>query len=158
VALVGREGMLGLTLAIGNPAAPLSGVVVGAGHALRLAATDLVRVLRASPSLECAMEGQVHAMLTDLARVATCASFHAVRERLARLLLMTSERASPSRLRLTHVTLAAMLGVQRSAVTIAAGLLQRAGLVGYARGVVSILDPAGLDHAACGCLAGARTA
>lgn len=150
--LVGSEGMLGLTLALGNGNdVPLLGIVKGPGSALRLPAAWVKQELPNSPGLARAMHRQLFELLTQLARTAACTSFHEVQARLARWLLMTHDRAHADHFHLTHELLADMLGVQRSAVTIAAGAMQKAGVISYSRGEIQILDRSGLEAMSCEC-------
>ena len=151
--LIGNEGMLGATLILGVPVAPLRGVVQGPGTALRMSAADLRVELKASPSLVRTLQRYLYVLSAQLAQTASCTRFHEIEARLARWLLMTHDRAHGDHFHLTHQFLANMLGVQRSAVTIAAGGLQAQGLIRYTRGEIRILDRAGLEGRACECYA-----
>ena len=149
--LIGDEGMFGVTLVLGVPVAPLRGVVQGSGLALRMSATDLHREMKASPSLVKTLNRYLYVLSAQLAQTAGCTRFHEIEARLARWLLMTHDRAHADHFYLTHQFLAAMLGVQRSAVTIAAGDLQSRGYIRYTRGEIHILDRKGLESASCEC-------
>ncbi|GGA86909.1 Crp/Fnr family transcriptional regulator [Arenimonas soli] len=150
--LVGSEGMLGLSLALGNGHdVPMLGIVKCPGSALRLPAAWLRQELPNHPGLLRAMHRQLFDLLTQLARTAACTSFHEVQARLARWLLMTHDRAHADHFHLTHELLADMLGVQRSAVTIAAGVMQKAGVISYSRGEIQVLDRTGLEAMSCEC-------
>ncbi len=150
--LVGREGMLGLSLVLGiGSDAPLLGIVKCPGSVLRIPVARLRRELPRSPGLARAMQRQLFELLGQLARTAACTSFHEVQARLARWLLMTHDRAHADHFHLTHELLADMLGVQRSAVTIAAGAMQKAQVISYSRGEIQILDRAGLEAMSCEC-------
>lgn len=151
--LIGNEGMLGATLVLGVPLAPLRGVVQGPGSALRMSATDLRREMKASPSLVKTLNRYLYVLSAQLAQTAGCTRFHEIEARLSRWLLMTHDRAHGDRFHLTHQFLADMLGVQRSAVTIAAGALQSRGYLRYTRGEIRILDRPGLETASCECYA-----
>lgn len=151
IALIGSEGMLGATLLLGIDHARLRGVVQGAGGALRMSAARFRRELRANPAFHAAIKRYLYVILAQLSRTAACAAFHEVEPRLARWLLMTHDRAHADRFHLTHQYLADMLGVRRSAVTIAAGALQKRRLIRYTRGEIHVLDRAGLESAACEC-------
>jgi len=149
--LIGSEGMLGVTLALGVKTAPLRGVVQGSGSALRLSALQLGRELRASPILVRTLDRYLYVLMAQLSQSAACDRFHEVEARLARWLLMTHDRAHTDQLQLTHSFLADMLGVQRSAVTIAAGALQKRKIIRYSRGGIRIIDRGGLEAASCEC-------
>jgi hypothetical protein len=151
--LIGNEGMLGVTLVLGVATAPLRGVVQGEGDALRLSAVDLHAELRRSPSLTKTLNGYLYVLMAQLTQTAGCTRFHEINARLSRWLLMTHDRAHADHFHLTHQFLADMLGVQRSAVTIAAGGLQDRGLIHYTRGEITILDRPGLEGTSCECYA-----
>jgi len=151
--LIGNEGMLGVTLILGVPMAPLRGVVQGEGDALRLSAVELHGEMRQSPSLAKTLNGYLYVLMAQLMQTAGCTRFHEIDARLSRWLLMTHDRAHANHFHLTHQFLADMLGVQRSAVTIAAGSLQERGLIHYTRGEITILDRPGLEGTACECYA-----
>jgi CRP-like cAMP-binding protein len=151
--LVGREGMLGASLALGVDQAPLQAVVQGIGQALSFAVRPFQRLLRESPALQSSLRRYLFVIHRQLAQTAACTRFHAVEPRLARWLLMSDDRAGGERIHLTHQFLADMLGVRRSAVTIAAGGLQGRGLIHYRRGEIRILDRNGLEAASCACYA-----
>lgn len=151
LAMIGNEGALGSTVALGVNTAWLRAVVQGSGTCLRTSPAQLRRTLRDSPGLVRALKKYSYLLMGQLLKTAACNSFHEVEMRLARYLLMTDDRTTTSQLPLTHQMLADLLGVQRSAVTIAAGKLQRRKLIGYTRGQVSILSRDGLEDAACGC-------
>jgi CRP-like cAMP-binding protein len=153
VALVGAEGMVGVPLLLGSTASSLRAVVVRPGAALRIAAEPLRRQLRASEDFRKRMQQYVLVTLTQLAQATLCTHYHRVEERLARWLLMSQDRAPDAPVRATHEFLAATLGVRRAGVTRAAAVLQRRQLIAYHRGVLSVLDRAGLEAASCGCYA-----
>ncbi len=151
LAMIGNEGALGSTVALGVNTTWLRAVVQASGACLRMTAAQLQRALRDSPDLVRVLKRYSYVLMGQLLRTAACNSFHEVEMRLARYLLMTDDRTTTNQFRLTHQSLADLLGVQRSAVTIAAGKLQRKNLIGYARGQISILSRNGLEDAACGC-------
>ena len=151
--LIGNEGMLGVTLVLGVATAPLRGVVQGEGDALRLPAAELHGELRRSPSLTKTLNGYLYVLMAQLMQTAGCTRFHEIDARLSRWLLMTHDRAHADHFHLTHQFLADMLGVQRSAVTIAAGTLQDRGFIHYTRGEITVLDRPGLETTACECYA-----
>lgn len=149
--LVGSEGMLGAPLALGLHTSPWRARVQVAGGAWRIVAADLSRALAGSPVLERRLSRYLGSRLEQLARTAACASFHVVGMRLAYWLLMAHDRAHGDRFYLTHDRLSHLLGVRRSGVTTAAGVLHALELVHYVRGHIIVLDRAGLERAACSC-------
>ena len=153
MALIGSEGMLGATLTLGVKTAPMHAVVQGAGTALRMSGTQLIRILRDSPALHRTLDSYLYVSLAQLTQSFACTRFHEIEPRLARWLLMTHDRAHADHFHLTHEYLAAMLGVRRSGVSIAAGALQLRKLIRYSRGEISILNRKGLEAASCGCYA-----
>ena len=149
--LVGREGMLGTSIVLGMSSSPLHARVQAAGNAFRIAAADLRRALADVPTLEHRLRRYIDVEFAQLALTASCAVFHVAEPRLAYWLLMAHDRTDGDRLYLTHDRLATMLGIRRSGVTLAAGVLQRAGLITYTRGHIAIVDRKGLERAACSC-------
>jgi CRP-like cAMP-binding protein len=156
VGMVGREGMLGVQLALGVATEPLRSLVQGEGRALRIDAAAFRRELAATPALRATLDRYVYVLLSQHARAAACLRFHMIEERLARWLLMSQDRALSDVFQLTQEFLAYMLGVRRVGVTVAAGELQRRHLIAYERGEMRILDRAGLELAACSCYASDR--
>ena len=151
IALIGNEGMLGATLMLGVNTAELQGIVQGAGTALRMPASRFRRALRESAALRDVVRRYLYVVLTQLSQSTVCTRFHEAEARLARWLLLTHDRAHADHFRLTHLYLADMLGVRRSAVTIAAGSLQRRKLIRYTRGRIEVIDRKGLEAASCEC-------
>jgi hypothetical protein len=151
VGLIGNEGMLGATLALGVDTVPLLAVVQGSGTAWRLDLAQFRRELATSGQLHAAIKRYLYVLMAQLSQTAACSRFHEVEPRLARWLLMTHDRAHADHFHLTHQFLADMLGVQRSAVTIAAGTLQRRQCIHYSRGEINILSRSALEAASCEC-------
>jgi len=158
VGMIGREGMLGTQLALGVLASPLHAVVQGPGAARRVGAVAFRRELRRSAALQRGLDGYLAVLMAQLATSAACQRFHLLGPRLARWLLMSQDRCHCDHFRVTHETLAHMLGVRRVGITTAAGALQRGGLIDYHRGNITVLDRSGLEAAACGCYAADRQA
>ncbi|HXV39713.1 MAG TPA: Crp/Fnr family transcriptional regulator [Steroidobacteraceae bacterium] len=149
--LIGSEGLLGATLVLGVNRARLRGVVQGSGTALRMSAGQMRLELRRSPALRRVVSRYLYVLLAQLSQASACTRFHQVDARLARWLLMTHDRAHADHFHLTHKFLAEMLGVQRSAITIAAGKMQRRKLISYVRGEILVLDRKGLEATSCEC-------
>lgn len=153
VGMVGREGMLGASLAQGVLTVPLKALVQGDGAALRIPAAALRAQLAQSPALQRVMHRYLYVLMAQMATSAACLRYHQIGPRLARWLLMSEDRAHSKHLDMTQEFLAAMLGVRRVGVTQAASELHRAGLISYRRGALTVLDRAGLKAAACSCYA-----
>ena len=151
VGMIGREGMLGVQLALGALDSPLHAVVQGEGAAWRVDAPAFRRELARSKPLQLGMNRYISVLMAQLAASAACLRFHMIGPRLARWLLMSQDRAHADHFRVTHEFLAYMLGVRRVGITMAAGALQRSGLIEYHRGAITVLDRSGLEAAACSC-------
>ena len=151
IGLIGNEGLLGATLALDVKSARLRAIVQGPGTALRMTAAQLRQLLRENRALRRLINRYLYVLLAQQSRSIACTRFHEIKARLARWLLLTHDRAHADHFRLTHQYLADMLGVQRSAVTIAAGALQRNKVIRYVRGEITVLDRRGLEAASCEC-------
>ncbi len=151
VGMVGREGMLGVQLALGVATAPLHALVQGAGTALRIDTKAFKTELAASTALRSELYRYLYVLMAQLAESTACVRFHQIGPRLARWLLMSQDRSRASSFDVTQEFLAYMLGVRRVGVTAAAGAMQKGGLIAYSRGKLTVLDRKGLERAACGC-------
>jgi len=149
--LIGNEGMVGTTLSLDLAAAPLRGVVQGAGTALRISIPELRRQLQKSPALQRTLFRYLYVIISQLSQTAACTHFHEIEQRLARWLLMSHDRAHADNFHLTHEFLAGMLGVRRSSITIAASAMQQRNLIQYTRGNICVMDRLGLEATACEC-------
>jgi CRP-like cAMP-binding protein len=151
VGLVGREGMVGIPLALGTNVSPVRAMVQGTGTAVRMPAARFLKELRRSPTLQRKLHRYSHALLAQVTQIAACNRLHRVQARLARWLLMTRDRLGSDQFYLTHEFLGHMLGVRRVGITQAASALKQRKLISYGRGNIRILDPRGLKAAACPC-------
>ena len=155
-ALIGDEGMLGVSLVLGVNTAPHQGRVQHAGHAWRLETESFLRELERSRRLRHTLNRYLYVTLIQLAQATVCARYHVLEERLARWLLMSRDRTHADGFAITHQRLADSLGVRRVGITQAARFLQQRLLIRYRRGHLHILDGHGLQEAACGCYAADR--
>jgi CRP-like cAMP-binding protein len=151
VGLAGKEGFVGVPLAAGFSTSPTRVVTQVEGDAFRVSAADLRDVLRRCPQLEKQLHRFSQALGLQATQVAACNRLHEVEERLARWLLMSQDRIGSDVVPLTQEFLAHMLGTRRASVSVAAGILQKAGLITYERGKVTILNRGRLENAACEC-------
>jgi CRP-like cAMP-binding protein len=155
---VGREGMLGIPSVFGDSGSTMSTILGEVpGLCRRVTLAVLRRLLPAMPSFERSLHVRLLALVDEVQQAVGCTSLHTVEQRCARWLLTTQDRVGSDEFVLTHEVLARMLAVRRAGVTVAAGMLQRAGLVSYSRGHVRILDRTGLETAACECYGVVRT-
>jgi CRP-like cAMP-binding protein len=151
VGVVGREGMVGIGLALQAETSAVRVLVQGAGTALRMKAASFREALGRSLSLQHELLRYAYAKLVRARQTAACNRFHEVVARLACSLLMTRDRVRTDEFHLTHEDLAVTLGIRRVGVTNAATTLQRSKLISYQRGNIRILDGKGLAAAACDC-------
>jgi CRP-like cAMP-binding protein len=153
VGMVGREGMLGIQLALGITVSPWQGLVQGAGEALRMKVSTFRTELLQSEALRHVLHRYIYVQMSQQAITATCLRFHLIGARLARWLLMTQDRSNTDTFHITHEFLGYMLGVRRVGITNAASALQQEGLITYHRGHLTVLNRASLEAAACSCYA-----
>jgi CRP-like cAMP-binding protein len=151
VGTIGNEGVVGLPIVFGDNRAPTNVYVQVPGAGLRMKATQFKKELARSASMQAVMLRYAHAFFNQVAQSAACNQFHSLQQRCCRWLLMTHDRMQSDEFLLTQEFLAMMLGVQRTGVTIAASALQRAGLIRYTRGNVTILNRRGLMYRSCEC-------
>jgi CRP-like cAMP-binding protein len=157
VGLVGREGMVGISLALGVEASSVRVLVQGSGGALRMHAASFRESLGRCPALQSELHRYAYAKLVQARQTAACNRFHQVEARLAGWLLLTRDRVRSDQFHMTHEFVAATLGIRRVGVTNAASALQRRKLISYQRGNIRILDRKGLKAASCGCYEIVRT-
>lgn len=151
IAVVGKEGIVGIALFMGGETMPNRGVVQSAGEGYRLRGNLLREEFDRSGPLQQLLLRYTLALLTQMAQTAVCNRHHTVDQQLCRWLLLSLDRLPSNELRMTQELIANMLGVRREGVTEAAGKLQRAGLIHYNRGKITVLDRPGLEARVCEC-------
>ncbi len=153
IAVVGNEGIVGISLFMGGESTPSRAVVQSAGHGYRLNAQTMKDEFnRAGPVLHLLLR-YTQALITQMAQTAVCNRHHTLDQQLCRWLLLSLDRLRGNDLVMTQELIANMLGVRREGVTEAALKLQKVGLIRYARGHISVLDRAGLEQRTCECYA-----
>ena len=151
VGSVGREGMIGASVALGQTLAQVRAVVQRAGSASRIGVADFCAEFGRNESLQRLLYRYTDGLLAQAIQIAVCSRFHVLEARLARSLLVTRDRLQSEKFHLTHEFLAHALGVRRVGVTKAASALQQQKLITYSRGNIEILDSAGLEAVSCRC-------
>jgi len=153
IAVVGREGLVGISLFMGGATTPSRAVVQSAGQAFRLTADLMLQEFnRAGPVLHLLLR-YTQALITQMAQTAVCNRHHSLDQQLCRWLLLSLDRLDSRELVVTQELIANMLGVRREGVTEAAGDLQKAGLIRYRRGHITVLDRQRLEQRTCECYA-----
>ena len=153
IAVVGNEGILGISLFMGGETTPSRAIVQSAGFGYRLPSQVLKREFnRGGPVLHLLLR-YTQALITQMTQTAVCNRHHSVEQQLCRWLLLSLDRLPSDEVTMTQELIANMLGVRREGVTDAAGKLQRAGLIRYSRGRIEVLDRQGLETAVCECYA-----
>jgi CRP-like cAMP-binding protein len=153
IATVGNEGMADLSVFLGLKVSHSRLLVQVPGDALRIEREAFLDFVSRSERLRILLGRFMVAMFVLVSQSAACNRLHTIEERAARWLLMTHDRVDSDTFPITHDFLASMLGVRRPSVTLAAGMLQKAGFISYSRGRMTILDRAGLEASACECYA-----
>ncbi len=151
IAVVGNEGLVGISLFMGGETTPSRAVVQSAGNALRLAAEYLRREFGRSGSMQHLLLRYTQSLITQMAQTAVCNRHHSVDQQLCRWLLLSLDRLPSDELVMTQELIANMLGVRREGVTAAAGKLQDAGVISYRRGRIKVLDRPKLEKMSCEC-------
>jgi CRP-like cAMP-binding protein len=153
IAVVGNEGLVGVSLFMGGESTPSRAVVQSAGHGFQLKAQLMKDEFnRAGPVLHLLLR-YTQALITQMAQTAACNRHHSLDQQLCRWLLLSLDRLRANELAMTQELIANMLGVRREGVTEAALKLQQAGLISYARGRITVLDRPGLEKRTCECYA-----
>jgi CRP-like cAMP-binding protein len=151
VGVIGRDGFVGLPAVMGNGRSTNRTFMQIPGHGFKVKARVLREQCETSSELRSCLQRAIQAFLVQTAQTAACNRAHELEARMARWLLMCHDRVQSDRMPLTHELLAMMLGTTRSSVTIAAGVLNKAGLIAYTRGYMTIQDRERLQQAACEC-------
>lgn len=151
VGMVGNEGMVGMPMVLGIGVSAVRALVQGSGTAMRMTAARFRAEFKKSLPLQRALFRYNHLLMAQISQTAACNRFHDAEARLARWLMMTSDRLHADEFLLTHEFLAHMLGVRREGVTKAASALHRKKLIDYSRGNIKILDRKRLEATACTC-------
>lgn len=152
-ACVGYEGVVGIGLFMGGDSMPSSAVVRSGGHGYRLARSALAQGFARAGPLRSVLLRYTQALIAQIGQTAVCYRHHTVEQQLSRWLLATADRLPPGDLMMTQELVADLLGVRRESVTEAAGRLRDGGYIRYRRGLISILDLAGLETRTCECYA-----
>jgi CRP-like cAMP-binding protein len=152
IAVVGNEGLVGVSLFMGGESTPSRAVVQSAGQGFRLASPAIKEDFSRAPVLHLLLR-YTQALITQMAQTAVCNRHHSLDQQLCRWLLLSLDRLQGSQLVMTQELIANMLGVRREGVTESALKLQKAGLINYARGHISVLDRPGLEQRSCECYA-----
>jgi CRP-like cAMP-binding protein len=153
IAVVGNEGVIGISLFMGGETTPSRAVVKSAGHAYRLPGQALKQEFIRGAAMQHLLLRYTQALLTQMAQTAVCNRHHSLDQQLCRWLLLSLDRLASNELVMTQELIANMLGVRREGVTEAAGKLQQAGLIHYSRGHITVIDRAGLEARTCECYA-----
>lgn len=153
IAVVGNEGIIGVSLFMGGETTPSRAVVQSAGHAFQLSGKLLKEEFSRGGVMQHLLLRYTQALLTQMAQTAVCNRHHSLDQQLCRWLLLSLDRLVGNELVMTQELIANMLGVRREGVTEAAGSLQNAGLIKYSRGRITVLDRAGLETRTCECYA-----
>ncbi len=153
IAVVGNEGLVGVSLLMGGGTTPSRAVVQIAGHGFRLKASDLkIKFDRGGPVLHLLLR-YTQALITQMSQTAVCNRHHSLEQQLCRWLLLSLDRLNGNELVMTQELIANMLGVRREGVTDGASRLQHAGLIRYNRGCITVIDRPGLEKRTCECYA-----
>jgi CRP-like cAMP-binding protein len=153
IAVVGREGLVGIALFMGGETTPSRAVVQSTGQAFRLRSSILKREFECGGPLQHLLLRYTQALITQMSQTAVCYRHHSVEQQLCRWLLLSADRLPTNELRMTQELIANLLGVRREGVTEAAGNLQHEGMIRYSRGRITILDRSKLEKRVCECYA-----
>ena len=155
IAVVGNEGLVGISLFMGGETTPSRAVVQSAGHGFRVKGQVIKEEFKRAPVLHLLLR-YTQALITQMAQTAVCNRHHSLDQQLCRWLLLSLDRLQGNQLIMTQDLIANMLGVRREGVTESALNLQKAGLISYSRGHITVLDRPGLEKRTCECYAVVR--
>jgi CRP-like cAMP-binding protein len=153
IAVVGNEGLVGVSLFMGGDSTSSRAMVQSAGSAYRLLAQMLKDEFNRHGEMLLLMLRYTQSLLTQMAQTAVCNRHHSIDQQLCRWLLLSLDRLESNHLVMTQELIANMLGVRREGVTEAAGKLQRSGAIEYSRGRITVIDRPGLEKLSCECYA-----
>jgi CRP-like cAMP-binding protein len=156
VGTVGNEGLAGVPLVLGADRSPAEAFAQVAGDALRMRADAFRERMERNGLFANVMRRFSQAFFAQVSQSTGCNRFHPIDQRLCRWILMTHDRVGNGHLPLTQEFIAIMLGARRASVAVAAGMLQKAGMIRYHRGIVDVVDRAALEEASCECYARVR--
>ena len=148
---IGKEGMVGVSAALGLDFSPVTTALLVPGECLRLPAPSLSQAVKPGRELDRLLRRYAAYSLRNAKQSVACNALHSVEERMCRWLLMTQDRVGKDEFWLTHALLAAMLGVRRQSAPVVAGTLQKAGFIAYRHGLMRVVDREGLEAASCEC-------
>ena len=151
IGMAGNDGLVGIALYMGGSTTPSRAVVQSAGSAFRLKSKALQSEFSLGGVFQNILLRYTQALMTQISQTAVCNRLHSVEEQLCRWLLINHDLLQTNKLIMTHDLIANMLGVRREGVSIAAGHLQKQGLIKYVRGTITMLDRKGLENTACEC-------
>jgi CRP-like cAMP-binding protein len=151
LAVIGCEGMVGVSLFMGGETTPNRAVVQAACDAYRLPARDLKAKFAEGGSFQLLMLKFTQALITQVSQTAVCNLHHTVEQQLCRWLLLSLDRLPENEIQMTQELIANMLGVRRQGVTEAAGKLEKRGIIKYVRGLITVSDRAALERRCCEC-------
>lgn len=153
VGVIGNEGLAGISAALGSDTSHVRALIQAQGEFLRMKVQDFRLELKRSEALAALVQRYSQGLMIQISQSVMCNRLHSMEERICRWLLMAHDRAGTDDIELTQHFIAEMLGIRRPSVTVAAGMLQKAGFIDYSRGHVTVLDRAGLENTACECYA-----
>lgn len=151
IGIAGNNGLIGVALFMGGETTSSRAIVQSAGYAVRMKATDLKTAFALGGVFQNLLLRYTQSLMTQISQTAVCNRLHSVEQQLCRWLLINHDQLQTDKLVMTHDLIANMLGVRREGVSIAAGNLQKLGLIKYVRGTITVVDRPGLEIAVCEC-------